>query len=227
MKKQIILLFALALLAQSCQRSAGAVWKDTKTLRRYLQRSGKLLMKQDPDSRLFDDPSQLIGPDAEFIALDENDILFETTDIAMPQPKNEPGKNGAPHIDFFKEPSGELASIFQMVHFDTDKHVFTNSSYQMTVDRIANYMNHNKDYYVFVMGHCDERASEAYNLALGTRRANYVRSLLIKKGVDSNKIYSVSFGKETPLDQSHSKEAWAKNRRVEFKLYQSNGNHKP
>ena len=81
-------------------------------------------------------------------------------------------------------------------------------------------MKKNPNVYIFVSGHCDERASEAYNLALGTRRANTLRSLLVKKGVNPNHIYTISFGKEMPVDLGHTAEAWSKNRRVEFKIFQ-------
>ncbi|PCI91855.1 hypothetical protein COB11_08045, partial [Candidatus Aerophobetes bacterium] len=67
--------------------------------------------------------------------------------------------------------------------------------------------------------HCDERASEAYNLSLGTRRAGHIRTLLVKKGVDPNHVFTTSFGKEIPLDLEHNREAWYTNRRAEFKIY--------
>ena len=80
-------------------------------------------------------------------------------------------------------------------------------------------MKDNPDLYVFAAGHCDERADEQYNLALGTRRAHFVRNLLIKKGVHANRIYTISFGKEMPVDLGHNEIAWKKNRRVEFKIF--------
>ena len=71
-----------------------------------------------------------------------------------------------------------------------------------------------------VEGQCAQRASEAYNLALGTRRAQFIRSLLVKAGVESDQINTVSFGKERPISKGNTKESLAKNRRVEFKIFQ-------
>ncbi|MGE5196373.1 MAG: OmpA family protein, partial [Anaerolineae bacterium] len=89
-----------------------------------------------------------------------------------------------------------------------------------TIDKIASYLKEHKDTFIFVLGHCDERGPEAYNLALGSRRANTIRSLLVQKGVDLNQIHTISYGKERPIDAGHTPEAWQKNRRAEFKVYQ-------
>ena len=124
-----------------------------------------------------------------------------------------------PSIEHFSVPQAELAELFKNVYFNTDEHVLRKKEYYSVVDRIADYMKKNPNVYIFVSGHCDERASEAYNLALGTRRANTLRSLLVKKGVNPNHIYTISFGKEMPADLGHTSEAWSKNRRVEFKIF--------
>jgi peptidoglycan-associated lipoprotein len=71
-----------------------------------------------------------------------------------------------------------------------------------------------------IEGHTDERASASYNMALGMRRANFVRSFLVKQGADLNRIFTVSQGKERPLAQGHSPDDWKLNRRSEFKIYQ-------
>ena len=68
-------------------------------------------------------------------------------------------------------------------------------------------------------GHCDERGTREYNLALGERRALEVRDFLIVKGVSGKKIRVVSFGEEKPLKSASNEKAWAENRRVEISLY--------
>ena len=68
-------------------------------------------------------------------------------------------------------------------------------------------------------GHCDERGTREYNLALGERRALEVRDFLVVKGVSGKKIRVVSFGEEKPLKSSSNEKAWAENRRVEISLY--------
>jgi len=69
---------------------------------------------------------------------------------------------------------------------------------------------------VTVEGHCDERGTTEYNLALGERRAATVRDFLVGQGVPANRINTISFGEERPLDASSGESAWSKNRRAEF-----------
>jgi len=63
-------------------------------------------------------------------------------------------------------------------------------------------------------GHCDERGTVEYNLALGERRANSTKNYLISLGISTNRITIISYGKERPFDPGHNEEAWAKNRRA-------------
>jgi len=65
-----------------------------------------------------------------------------------------------------------------------------------------------------IEGHCDERGTVEYNLALGERRANSTRTYLVSIGVSPERISTISYGKERPLDPAHNEEAWAKNRRA-------------
>jgi peptidoglycan-associated lipoprotein len=71
-----------------------------------------------------------------------------------------------------------------------------------------------------IEGHTDERASASYNLALGMRRANHIRQLLVKNGVSLNRIYTVSRGKEQPFALGHTPDDWKQNRRGEFKIFE-------
>ena len=90
---------------------------------------------------------------------------------------------------------------------------------QETLSQKADYLLSNAGAMnVTIEGHCDERGTEAYNLALGERRAEAAKSFLINLGVNSNQISTISYGEEKPLDTAHSEEAWAKNRRVHFAL---------
>jgi peptidoglycan-associated lipoprotein len=67
-----------------------------------------------------------------------------------------------------------------------------------------------------VAGHCDERGSDEYNLALGERRAAAVKRYLVEHGIAEGRIGVMSYGEERPFDAEHTEEAWAKNRRAEF-----------
>lgn len=71
---------------------------------------------------------------------------------------------------------------------------------------------------VTIEGHCDERGTEAYNLALGERRAEAAKAYLVNLGVSASQLTTISYGEERPVDPAHNEEAWAKNRRVHFDL---------
>lgn len=226
MKKPSLYFFSFLLtssfLITGCQNSSGAVWEDTKTVGRYIQRKGKLLWRKDVDSRMIETADEFTGPnEEEFITLKDEDLKTQFANFTIPQPIESPGVEGSsiPSIEHFSAPTADLADLFKNVLFNTDQHVLRQKEYYDAIDRIAIYMKNNPNLYIFVSGHCDERASEAYNLALGTRRSNTIRSLLVKKGVNPNHIYTISFGKEMPVDPGHTKEAWSKNRRAEFKLF--------
>lgn len=222
-----LLTFLCGILLSGCQRSSGSTWEDTKTLGRYIKRNTQKLLGQYNDSKMIYDHESFLGPvEDEYIPLNEKDSIkvkgqftkLAGTQTDAPIPSAE--EHHIPHIDSFKNPTDNLAQIFKTVHFHTDDHVLREQEYISVIDNIANYLKKNPKTYVFILGHCDERASEAYNLALGTRRSNHVRTLLVKKGLNPNHIFTISFGKELPIDSNHTKESWAKNRRVEFKIYE-------
>jgi peptidoglycan-associated lipoprotein len=77
----------------------------------------------------------------------------------------------------------------------------------------ADVLKKNPTWAVTIEGHCDERGTAEYNLALGERRASAVKAYLASLGVSSDRMKTVSYGKEFPFDMGHSEEAWAKNRR--------------
>ncbi len=82
----------------------------------------------------------------------------------------------------------------------------------------ANWMKENPAASVLISGHCDERGTVEYNLALGDSRAESVKRFMTSLGVDAGALRTVSYGKEQPLDTSNNEEAWARNRRAQFNL---------
>lgn len=82
----------------------------------------------------------------------------------------------------------------------------------------ATWLRENPRFKVIVEGHCDERGTTEYNLALGARRAKEVRDYLERLGVDGERLETHSWGEEMPAVQGHGESAWAKNRRAEFRL---------
>jgi peptidoglycan-associated lipoprotein len=73
-------------------------------------------------------------------------------------------------------------------------------------------------YNLLIQGHCDERGTEQYNLALGDRRANIAKDYLVTLGVDASRIKTVSYGEERPFEEGHDETAWAQNRRAHLVL---------
>lgn len=215
----------LSLLSTGCQRSSGQAWEDVKTAGRYLHKGINTLIGKDYDSYLYASQEDLNLPmDEEFIPLMDSDLQtrLTTADPAIAQPRNTPGDKSSkiPGMDHFQKPSSKLASIFRTLHFETDDHVIREREDLVTISKIANYFKKNPSAHLIVEGHCDERASAAYNMALGTKRANHIRTLLVKQGVNPNHIYTVSRGKEQPVALGHGSSDWRLNRRAEFKVYE-------
>jgi peptidoglycan-associated lipoprotein len=101
------------------------------------------------------------------------------------------------------------------VHFAFDSSV-VNPSERPKLDDMVAYMRENPNQTITIEGHCDERGTAEYNRALGERRAQACREYLSGAGADGNKLQTISYGKEKPVDLGHGEEAWAKNRRAEF-----------
>jgi len=102
------------------------------------------------------------------------------------------------------------------IFFEFDQFTLTDEA-RDTLARNADYMKANPGLKVRIEGHCDERGSDEYNLALGERRASATKNYMVSLGVDGDRLAIISYGEEMPLDPGRSESAWAKNRRAEFK----------
>ena len=110
--------------------------------------------------------------------------------------------------------SSTMASL-QRVHFDFDQYVLTTEARDI-LKQDADYLT-GKGVRVQIEGHCDERGSDEYNLALGEKRALAVKNYLVSLGVPADRMSIISYGEEIPLVMGHDEQAWAQNRRAEFK----------
>ncbi len=104
-------------------------------------------------------------------------------------------------------------TIGDRVLFEVDSATLTAAG-QATLDGQAGWLQTNSDYLAIVEGHADEQGTREYNLALGARRANTVREYLISKGVPSNRMRTISYGKERPIEVCSEESCYAKNRRA-------------
>jgi peptidoglycan-associated lipoprotein len=217
-----VLCMCLLVLATGCSKSS-QTWEDVKTAGRYMQKGVDSMWGKDYESKMLASESEFIGPySVEFIPLSASDLksAFGATDMALPQPKGIPGQDGMPELSSFYVPTNALKNLFNAVHFETDDFIVRDRNEIHALAQIASYLKKNPNVYVVVRGHCDERASASYNMSLGLRRANYIRTLLVKNGVDLNRIYTVSRGKEEPLAEGHAPDDWKVNRRAEFRIYE-------
>jgi peptidoglycan-associated lipoprotein len=213
----------ILLLAAGCSRNSSQTWEDVKTTGRYMQRGVDSMLGKGYESRMLTSGDDFYGPfDEDFIPLSDSDLRnqFAGADSALPQPKAIPGQFGLPNLDAFYAAPDSLRALFSAVHFETDEHVLRDKNEIAGLIQLAAYLKKNPNVYLVIDGHCDERASASYNMALGMRRANAVRTFLVKNGADLNRIYTLSHGKEQPLAQGHTDQDWKLNRRSEFRIYQ-------
>ena len=228
----LINLCVISLLLAGCCRSNDDFWDDTKTAGRHMSRGFKSLGGKHGDSRQVCSREEFMcySDEVDFYDLQAMDFIplvdeEQPKQLAMADTKTskEPGglHSHIPGIEAFSDPKSEpeLADTFKNLQFPYNSSLVKGKNNMDVVRNIADYLKKNPVTYLFVEGHCDERGAEAYNLALGARRANSVRNLLIKNGVSSDNVFTVSYGKEKPLESGHSEEVWLKNRRAEFKVY--------
>ena len=102
-----------------------------------------------------------------------------------------------------------------MIHFDFDKY-FIRDDAKPVLDSNARWMRKWGSVIILIEGHCDERGTEEYNMALGEKRAKSTLDYLVSLGISANRIKIISYGKSQPLDPGQNEIAWQKNRRAQF-----------
>jgi peptidoglycan-associated lipoprotein len=112
----------------------------------------------------------------------------------------------------------EVEEALTTVHFDYDSSVLTPKTQELLLENVA-WLRANAQVPIIIEGHCDERGTVEYNLSLGDRRAKETKKFLVNNGINPERIYVISYGKERPVDPGHGEVHWWKNRRAEFKRY--------
>jgi peptidoglycan-associated lipoprotein len=131
---------------------------------------------------------------------------FPTEPIAEPEPTR------SELIDQWNQ-----SGVLETVYFAFDSSELSEAALQ-TLRANAEWLKAHADVNVVVEGHCDERGTIEYNLALGERRAGSVREYLTSLGLDRARLRIITYGEERPVDPGHSESAWSKNRRAAFLL---------
>ena len=112
-------------------------------------------------------------------------------------------------------PEVKKLPLLRAVYFDFDKFNIRSDQRSM-LEANGKALMENAEYSVIIEGHCDERGTNEYNLALGQRRADSAKNFLIGMGVSPSRMTTISYGEERPADPGHNEEAWAKNRKADF-----------
>ena len=132
---------------------------------------------------------------------------------AAPAPAPAPAPKAAPMAP---APSGwNIAQ--NNIYFEFDKSTLTPMA-QDTLMRHAAWLRENADATITIEGHCDDRGTNEYNLALGDRRADSAKAFLVDLGIASSRLTTISYGEERPLMKGQNEEAWSKNRRAHFEV---------
>jgi peptidoglycan-associated lipoprotein len=120
--------------------------------------------------------------------------------------------SSAPQAAAPGSPQDFVTNIGDRVFFGTDRYDLTQEA-QAELQKQATWLKTYPQYRFVVEGHCDERGTREYNLALGERRATAVKNYLVALGIDANRMQTISYGKERPAVLGDDEAAWAQNRR--------------
>jgi peptidoglycan-associated lipoprotein len=103
------------------------------------------------------------------------------------------------------------------IHFEFDSSTLTSEA-QMILKKKAEWLQNNPEAMSTIEGHCDDRGTSEYNLALGDRRATSAKNFLVDLGISASRLTTISYGEERPIDPGQNEIAWAKNRRCHFTI---------
>lgn len=185
-----VLVFLATILLAGCGRQAGSVAPE-------------------PPADMATPPEETEGMD-DGVAISEAALLAERAIMAEEQARQAEVLRQAELAQ-----TAEAAFLNEDVHFAFDS-FFLDPEAERILEQKAAWLQDNAGVSVQVEGHCDERGTSAYNLALGERRANAVQQYLTVLGVDPGRLSTISYGEEQPLDPGHDEAAWSRNRRAHF-----------
>ncbi|MBF0542386.1 MAG: peptidoglycan-associated lipoprotein Pal [Nitrospirae bacterium] len=156
---------------------------------------------------------QATAPDKPATEVAKEEILPQTNDSGNRGLDVDKDKNKNVKTD--EAVKGETSTPFTDVYFDYDKSDIKSDA-KATLKAASDYMIANTAATISAEGHCDERGTSEYNMALGDKRAKSVKDYLVSLGVPTDKISTFSYGKEAQVCTEHAESCWSKNRRVHF-----------
>ncbi|MBZ0268279.1 OmpA family protein [bacterium] len=117
----------------------------------------------------------------------------------------------------YEDPNMKYKQVLMPIRFEFNKYRITPEA-KPALEGIASLLKDNPRWRVLVAGHCDERGTAEYNMSLGEQRALSTKRYLASLGVAESRFQTISYGEEKPVDRRSNEEAWAKNRRAEFRV---------
>lgn len=150
-------------------------------------------------------PEPVMEPDAGMDMPQEEDV--QTTPVV-------PDRDEGP---VYEDPNMKYGDVLAPIRFEFNMYRITPEA-KPTLEGIATLLKDNPRWRVLVSGHCDERGTAEYNMALGEQRALSTKRYLASLGVSESRFQTISYGEERPVDSRSNEEAWAKNRRAEFRV---------
>ncbi len=156
-------------------------------------------------------------------ATTQEEVDMDTTPEVQTRPEPRDTRTGAETLRapddgrFVGSPLDDPSSLLskRVIYFDFDR-AEIKGEFRDIIRAHAEYLSRNSNTRIVLEGHTDERGTREYNMGLGERRANAVRSMMTLQGVSSAQIESVSYGEERPVALGHDEESWRLNRRVEI-----------
>lgn len=145
------------------------------------------------------------------------DDMMSATPVPTPMPTPTPYQYGDEineATELYGSDNEEMVAM-EDINFDYDSYMLSQEARRILADN-AIYLKRNKSVNILIEGHCDERGTVEYNIALGQKRADATKDYLASMGIDSSRMSTVSYGEEKPLDPGSDEYAWAKNRRAHF-----------
>lgn len=140
----------------------------------------------------------------------------------MEEEKIKKGEKGELTVSKLYEDKEELKALEtfqnQDIHFAFDSYVLSSKA-QKILDNKVTWLRNHPAIKIIIEGHCDERGSNEYNLALGERRANSAREYLVNAGISKDRLHTISYGEEKPLALGSDEASWAINRRAHFVVW--------
>lgn len=136
---------------------------------------------------------------------------------AEPRAEAEVGEWEAAEPTTERLPTAAVGANLDTIYFDFDRSEIRPDQ-RPTMQANADWLRDHPDTRILIGGHCDERGTREYNLALGERRARSAREYLVSLGIAPGRLDTISYGEEQPADPAHNEAAWARNRRATFTI---------